>query len=43
LTGALATSEGTAVVAGKDIHTSMQQIRQDMGKLRFQLALTISF
>ena len=31
LTGALAASEGTAVISGKDIRTSMQQIRQDMG------------
>ena len=31
LTGAVAPTEGTAVVMGKNIHTSMQQIRQDMG------------
>ena len=31
LTGAVAPTEGTAVVSGKNIHTSMQQIRQDMG------------
>ena len=31
LTGALAPTEGTAVVAGKDVHTSMPRIRQDLG------------
>lgn len=31
LTGAVAPTEGTAVVMGKNIHTSMQQIRKEMG------------
>ena len=31
LTGAVAPTKGTAFVAGKNIHTSMQKIRQDMG------------
>lgn len=31
LTGAVAPTEGTAFIAGKNIHSSMQEIRQDMG------------
>lgn len=31
LTGALSSSDGTAIIGGKDIRTSMQQIRENMG------------